>query len=116
MRRNFKNELKSYFGLSQAQTDTAGSKWNTKFNDQIKTIYSLPPTNYNDAQGVAYWQWAAAYITNNSAPFEIPSVSIITDTVAGYPELSFFKDTYFMPNISKENKDRFESINLYKTM
>jgi hypothetical protein len=39
----------------------------------------------------------------NTPPFNIPSVALESDTVPGYPEITYFKDEYFMPNISAAN-------------
>ena len=63
--------------------------------------------------GVAYWQWADGYMTNErSQPYE-PSVTKVVNTVTGYPEISYFLSAYFMDNISSANSDLFKDVKLY---
>ena len=50
----------------------------------------LPPTTYKNVQGIAYWQWAHAYITEGLTP-KTESVIDSSDTVVGYLEISYFK-------------------------
>jgi hypothetical protein len=46
---------------------------------------------------VAYWQWADSYITLQLNTPSVDSIAQITDTVVGYPEISFFKKARLMP-------------------
>ena len=37
----------------------------------------------------------------------------VTNTVTGYPEMSYFISKYFMPNVNTRNKEAFARVNLY---
>lgn len=92
----FKNELKAYFNLNQAQVDSIETNWNAMYESRLNHYYDVqtPFTNYKSNQGIAYWQWANSQITESLG--QGPSVALVTDTVAGYPELSYFKTEVFM--------------------
>lgn len=55
------------------------------------------------------------YFTKDNTPSE-PSVALVSNTVAGYPEISYFKQSYLLQNVNSENKDIFSSIYLYNNM
>ena len=56
VRRTFKNELRSYFGLSFVQVNQFEDKWNSYFKQQSALVYNLLPSpNYRNDQGAAYW-------------------------------------------------------------
>jgi hypothetical protein len=75
-------------------------------------IASLPPTDYNNDQGVAYWQWVNSYIT--ASTLDAPSVVNVTDTAVGYPEIGYFKDFYLMNYTGSANQDLFRDVYLYQ--
>ncbi len=47
-RRLFKNELRTYFGLNQAQADSVEAKWNEFYNKGYAIIVLTLPSNYHD--------------------------------------------------------------------
>lgn len=104
--RLFKNELKTYFGLTQAQVLRIEVNWNTLYSRDASffRLFAVPAsTIYPDQQMVAYWQWANATLTHAATP---PTDSVIyaSDTVTGYPEISFFHTNYFNTTVNQKFK------------
>lgn len=66
--------------------------WNAYYNNNAATINLLAPVplQYENSQGIAYWQWAVGFFTKDDTPSE-PSVALVSNTVTGYPEISYFK-------------------------
>ena len=91
-------EAKTYFDLTFDQVDEMEANWNTFYNDKYTEVTaSIPsPAEYLTSTGVAYWQWAHGYMTNErSVPAE-PSVAMVVNTVTGYPEISYFISDYLL--------------------
>jgi len=110
-KRLFKNELKFYFGLTQAEVDLIETNWNALYQKRYDFVMLTVPTNYQNDQGVAYWQWADGYMTMTS--YDAPTVVGVTDTVVGYPEISYFRDAYLLPNINTDNAIMFQDVALF---
>ena len=74
------------------------------------------PDDYFNVIGSAYWQWAAQLVSQNHIdPLgDDKSIVDVTSTVTGYPEISYFIEKYFMPNVNAENQQAFEGVNLYE--
>ena len=58
-------ELRTYFQLSFDQVQEMQTNWNLFYNDDASVVlYSVPTTEpYINQTGIAYWQWAASYMT-----------------------------------------------------
>ena len=97
----FKGELRSYFGLTQAQVDEMQVNWNTYYQNNANIVVTLPPLalEYQNSAGIAYWQWCVSYFTRDDYPPE-DSVAFVVNTVTGYPEMYYWKNSYFLPNIN----------------
>lgn len=46
----------------------------------------------------------------------MPSILQVTNTVTGYPEISYWKTHYLLPNITDENAAIFTDIHFYNNM
>lgn len=46
----------------------------------------------------------------------MPSILDVTNTVTGYPEISYWKKNYFLPNITAANAEIFADTKLYADM
>ena len=95
------------------------TNWNTMYTDSVATVYSsIPsPNEYLNVVGVAYWQWADAYMTNKrSFPYE-PSVTKVVNTVTGYPEISYFISDFLLNSavsgVSAANVAAMADVKLY---
>lgn len=85
--------------------------WNKNYNIVYQIVLETPPTNYiTTTQGVAYWQWAMAFMTITK---DANSVTKIVDTVTGYPEISFFKSDLFDKSVNANYLELFKGVNLY---
>ena len=89
------------------------------YSDSLATVYSsIPsPQEYLNVVGVAYWQWADAYMTSKrSFPYE-PSVTKIVNTVTGYPEISYFISDFLLNSavskVSAANVAAMTGVKLY---
>jgi hypothetical protein len=53
----FKAELRTYFGLTQAQVDEMQVNWNAYYNNNAAILNALIPSgpDYENASGIAYW-------------------------------------------------------------
>ena len=73
------------------------TNWRAYYDNNAGIIRALPPvtTEYQNVYGIAYWQWANAYITENNNDPAAASVALLSNTVAGYAEISYFKSQYF---------------------
>jgi len=94
-RKAFRNELFTYFGLTKAQIDEIQGSWNNLIKAKLDIVYSLPPSEYDTVQAVAYWQWAASYMTLENSP-HVESVAKVNPQIVGYPEISYFLDQYLL--------------------
>lgn len=85
-------ECKTYFGLSFDQLNEIETNFRTYYNDQLTITTDLLPSpdEYRNEQGIAYWQWADAVMTDLHNDPRVESVTKIVNTVTGYPEISFF--------------------------
>jgi hypothetical protein len=100
-KRLFKNELKTYFNLSEKIVNMAEENWNTIYYDSLATFMGFFPDGfdrYGTNLGFAYLQWSDSLVTR--AGGEGDSVIEAVDTAVGYPELYYFKEAYFMPSIN----------------
>ena len=61
-------------------------------------------------QTFAFFQWGEGYITRQMGIGD--SVTEVDDTIIGYPEISLFKSSYFMPKIASNESltARFEHV------
>lgn len=91
------------------------TNWNTEYTfwqgDFLTQVNPISGTTYENIEGAGYWQWANAYLTNDNS-FKI-SFTSMTNTVAGYPEISFFHTSYFNTIANAANIATFSAVNLY---
>lgn len=113
----FKAELRTYFSLSQAQVNEMEVNWNAYYKNNAAIINVLAPAGpgYENIGGIAYWQWCSGFFTLDDSPSE-PSVVFSANTVTGYPEISYFKNSYLKDQVSAENWAIFERIHLYANL
>eukprot|EP00347_Sterkiella_histriomuscorum_P005750 403355411 len=112
------NELRDHFGLTYKQTKEFEFNWNKYSQEGRNWVYNKMTSEWKDDQAVAYWQWADSYLTRNlSLPGnESESITQVTDTHIGYPELSFFKTHKLLERI-KDNQNlysHFKQVNLFQ--
>jgi hypothetical protein len=82
--------------------------WNIFYNNNAAIINQLAPSppDYANVGGIAYWQWAAGYFTLDDSP-SYPSIVFSTNTVSGYPEISYFKNYYMLDKLIPQNQIQF---------
>lgn len=88
--------------------------WNNYYNNIEKIVFLLTPVKpgfYDDPRGVAYWQWADARMTMNDG---YSSVTEASNTVTGFPEISYFHSERFNKVASAGTVDAFVDVKLYK--
>lgn len=106
-------DLKSTFGLTQAQIDEFQTTWTKQYNDDADVTASITPAGGDNVttEGIGYWQWAEAYLTETL--MDAPTVAKIVNSVSGYAEISYFKSEYFEKTVNKENVETFKDVKLF---
>ena len=104
-------ELRSYFGLTPAQIEEFKTKWNELYESQKALFLQLAVPHRAgvepDALAVGFWQWARSWVTQEVDPAGVESVTKLTNSVAGFPEINYWRKRYLCEGdtISAENKD-----------
>ncbi|CDW87257.1 cd36 family protein [Stylonychia lemnae] len=109
------SELKARFGLTYEAIQSAIPKWNGLILFGKGYVISQSSVNNENNQGIAYVQWANSMVTGNlSKPISFDSVTQQTDTVTGYPEISFFQVNKLYPNLKQDKLyQRFKDVKLF---
>ena len=110
-------ELRTYFALSADQIIEIQESWNALYSEWVTNVVDdlEVPSAFENQVGAAYWQWADQSITNDYVNPNGEDISMvdITNTVTGYPEMSYFISAYFMEIVSSANQATFDGVVLY---
>ena len=84
-------------GLSKTQAKTGSENFCQAVEGAIPLAKGACP-NDCDTMTFAYYQWGEGFITQAAGLGT--TVTALDPTIVGYPEISYFKSSFFMPAIS----------------
>jgi hypothetical protein len=77
----------------------------------VDSITPIAGTTNENVESAGYWQWANAYMTVAESSFT--SFSLMSNIVAGYPEISYWQTAWFNTQTNIANVATFASVKLY---